>query len=739
MNKILTSILLISLMPLFLSGQETGYYNNTSGLTGDALKSALNDIIQDHQALTYYTSKTVFKTSDADPDDPDNVILVYTGRSHDNDDYGTGGDYINREHVWAKSHGDFGNEPPEGSDFHNLKPADASVNMDRSNKDFDYSDTEHDEAEGNYYDSDSWEPRDEVKGDIARIIFYMATRYEGENGELDLEVVDEVNTYPASEHGKLSTLLEWNEMDPPDDFERNRNNVIFNWQQNRNPFIDHPEFANLIWNNEEASPVVIDDIDISEDIDAETPVEITANITSEEGNISNATINWGTNPDNLNNEVSMSASGNLYTGSIPAQAEESDIFYSVEASDGSSTGQSVTYTYYVPPTFDGELVTIYDIQGQTEHSPMADQIEDNSGVEELNYGEVSTSGVVTAFFGDKYFIQDGKGSWNGIMVYDQEYSPQIGDSIIVTGLVKEYYDMTEMVEISGYYHIASGKELPEPVEISTGEAAEEYESVLVKVTEAVCTDDDYFNNHYMWEVDDGSGELLIHNTDMFTFEPNEGNEYTIQGPLNWDFGEWKIELRYEEDVQGFSDIEAPEIHEVNILDEDKMEVIFNEDVEKSSAENDRNYTIYNDIEVESANRHLINHEKVTLTITPLAAGEYYTLTIKNVEDNNGNAIDEIVYEFGYQVSIAEIVEGAAFRVYPNPTRENINIEFSAKKPTNVYVSLLTTDGREILEKQHNVTKGQNHLQIPSSQLKKGVYMLSLEFPEGRKMLKIVKK
>ncbi|MGM0566618.1 MAG: endonuclease [Bacteroidota bacterium] len=739
MNKILTSILLISVMPLFLIGQETGYYNNTSGLTGEALKSQLNDIIQDHQSMSYYTSKTVFKNSDADPENPENIILVYTGRSHDNDDYGTGGDYVNREHVWAKSHGDFGNEPPEGSDFHNLKPADASVNMDRSNKDFDYSDNEHDEAEGNFYDSDSWEPRDEVKGDIARIIFYMATRYEGENGEEDLKVVDEVNTYPAAEHGKLSTLLEWNMMDPPDDFERNRNNVIFSWQRNRNPFIDNPEFAERIWNNQEASPVIIDEITISDDIDAENPVEITANITSEEGNISNATIKWGTNPDNLNNEVSMSASGDLYTGNIPAQPEESNIYYAVEAADGSNTGQSVTYTYYVPPTFNGELVTIYDLQGQSEHSPMADQIEDNSGVEELNYGEVSTSGVVTAYFGDKYFIQDGKGAWNGVMVYDQEYSPQIGDSIIVTGLVKEYYNMTEIIELSGYYHIASGKELPEPVEINTGDAAEEYESVLVKVTEAVCTDDDYFNNYYMWEVDDGSGELFIHNTDMYTFEPNEGNEYTIQGPLNWDFGEWKVELRFEEDVQGFADTEAPELNEVNILEEDKIEVFFNEDVDKSSAENDRNYTINNEIEVESANRHLINHKKVTLNVTPLSEGESYTLTIKNVADDNGNSIDELTYEFGYQVSIEEIVEGAAFRVYPNPARENINLDFKAKKPTELRLSVLTTDGRTLVDNDRKVLKGNNHFSIPVSELSPGIYILSLEFPEGRKLLKIVKK
>ncbi|MDZ7775843.1 MAG: endonuclease [Bacteroidales bacterium] len=80
---------------------------------------------------------------------------------------------------------------------------------------------------------------------------------------------------------------------PPDDFERNRNNEIFKWQQNRNPFIDNPEYAELIWNNQNTNPVVIDDFAISDDIDAENPVEITATITSDAGTISNAKLLWG--------------------------------------------------------------------------------------------------------------------------------------------------------------------------------------------------------------------------------------------------------------------------------------------------------------------------------------------------------------------------------------------------------------------------------------------------------------
>ena len=241
----------IALMLLALSAFAQipeGYYNGTENLSGDALKSVLHEIINDHQEYSYNDLRDfILSDTDEDPDNSNNIILLYTGRSQAKSTFGGGANDWNREHVWAKSHGDFGTTPPCGTDAHHLRPTDASVNSSRGNLDFDNGGVYHSEATGCRYDSDSWEPRDEVKGDVARMIFYMAVRYEGDNGEPDLEVVDEVNTYPAPEHGKLSALLEWNELDPPDDFENHRNDVIYSYQNNRNPFIDHPEFVAKIF------------------------------------------------------------------------------------------------------------------------------------------------------------------------------------------------------------------------------------------------------------------------------------------------------------------------------------------------------------------------------------------------------------------------------------------------------------------------------------------------------------
>ena len=252
-NLILSLILSISFSTF--AQIPAGYYDSAAGLNETALKNALHNIIDNHTEYSYDDLRDfILENTDEDPNNSNNIILLYTGRSQAKSTFGGGANDWNREHTWAKSHGDFGETPPEGTDAHHLRPTDASVNSSRGNKDFDNGGSQHSEATGCYSDGDSWEPRDAVKGDVARMILYMAVRYEGDNGEHDLEVVDYVNSSPNGEpyHGKLSTLLAWNNADPVDAFEENRNNVIYGYQNNRNPFVDHPEYADLIWDYQSA-------------------------------------------------------------------------------------------------------------------------------------------------------------------------------------------------------------------------------------------------------------------------------------------------------------------------------------------------------------------------------------------------------------------------------------------------------------------------------------------------------
>src|SRR6056297_72309 len=239
-----------------------GYYDSAEGLQGEDLKAALHQIIKNHTDYPYTSSSTdtwdILKESDRDPDNSDNVILIYTGWSvNAAQEYNSGSGW-SREHVWAKSHG-FPDEWQNAyRDAHHLRPCDISVNSSRGTKDFDNGGEQHHEATECYTDADSWEPRDAVKGDIARIMFYMATRYEGENGDPNLELVDYTGTDTYTPFfGKLSTLIKWNEEDPVDEFERNRNEVVYSYQGNRNPFVDHPDFVNAIYNSSTTSVVDI--------------------------------------------------------------------------------------------------------------------------------------------------------------------------------------------------------------------------------------------------------------------------------------------------------------------------------------------------------------------------------------------------------------------------------------------------------------------------------------------------
>ncbi|MCX4880962.1 MULTISPECIES: endonuclease I family protein [unclassified Streptomyces] len=228
---------------------DSTYYKNAVGKTGASLKSSLHTIISANVSkISYSAVWNALEVTDQDPNNSNNVILLYSGVSRAKSlSGGDTGDW-NREHVWAKSHGDFGEVTGPGTDLHHLRPADVTVNSVRGNKDFDNGGSTVSNGGGSLTDSDSFEPRDADKGDVARMILYMAVRYDGGDGFADLEPNEKVNNGTNPFIGKLSVLKEWSDEDPPSAFEEHRNQVIYDtYQHNRNPFIDHPEWVDAIW------------------------------------------------------------------------------------------------------------------------------------------------------------------------------------------------------------------------------------------------------------------------------------------------------------------------------------------------------------------------------------------------------------------------------------------------------------------------------------------------------------
>lgn len=245
------------------------YYSDVlSGEFANAeeLKNALSVIIaKNHKQLTYKQVWSTLTYADQDPANDKNVIEIYTGASiskYDNQTGGSGVGKWNREHVWAKSHG-FTNESQWGyTDAHHLRPSDVGINTARSNNDFGACKDTGEEVlfngagTGNYLDktTDCWEPRDKVKGDVARMIMYMDTRYQGTDTAMtqmpDLVAVDRLTTTAEDDApliGTLCTLYEWSQLDAVDSYEQNRNNQVYKYQGNRNPFIDRPELVKEVY------------------------------------------------------------------------------------------------------------------------------------------------------------------------------------------------------------------------------------------------------------------------------------------------------------------------------------------------------------------------------------------------------------------------------------------------------------------------------------------------------------
>lgn len=267
MKRIYTTFLSLIICFVINAQVPAGYYDNAIGKSGETLKSALNDIISGHTELSYSECWDALKVTDRDPSNSNNVIGIYSRFSMDAAGEYAGGSGWNREHVWAKSRGDFGTSRGAGTDIHHLRACDVSTNSARSNKAFDDGGTTYVDASGNYSgttpvkrDGDSWEPGDNQKGDVARMIFYMATRYEGENGEPDLELTDQIFGTSDKQplHGRISALLIWHEEDPVDQEEMDRHEGIYSFQNNRNPFIDHPEWVDEIWGDGSSTTASID-------------------------------------------------------------------------------------------------------------------------------------------------------------------------------------------------------------------------------------------------------------------------------------------------------------------------------------------------------------------------------------------------------------------------------------------------------------------------------------------------
>lgn len=478
-----------------LAQVPAGYYDGTENVSGEELKTKLYNIIKGHKEYPYTSSTTdvwdILKETDRDPNNSENVIGLYSGFSMNAAKEYDNGNGWTREHVWAKSRGNFGTDPGPGTDVHHLRAEDNTTNTARSNRSFAECDVPYVDNGGTYQGATEsftsntefvWEPRSAVKGDVARMIFYMATRYEGENSEPDLELVDYILTSgsTAPEHGKLTDLLFWHIQDPVDDYERQRNDIIYGYQGNRNPFIDHPEFVSKIWGNVSGSFASIDKTDFNVDFGAvmygnstvqsyklkafnlEADITVTVEspffLSQDNSNFTNS-LTLVHETGNTNETFSVyvkfepQAADDLYHKKTISHTSVNMTQIDLEVA-GKEGEQNIVSISQARSKADGTVVMV---------SGVVIGGENNSSRSRVIYD--GTAGIVIR-------SPDGETNETGPLT--------VGDSVVVSGALVPY---NELLQINGspmsVVKIKSRASLPNPTELTIDEVGEIYESQLV--------------------------------------------------------------------------------------------------------------------------------------------------------------------------------------------------------------------------------------------------------------------
>ncbi len=261
MKKLLALFIGLSLSVL-VSAQPANYYNSANGLTGNQLKVALHNIVKGHESISYSQLWNAFWSTDnkgngvvwdmySDRPNGNPPYTYYLGQDQCGN-YNSEGDCYNREHSWPQSW--FNEQTVPRSDLHHIFPTDGFVNGKRANYPFgevrsatwtSQNGSKLGTCKTPGYSGTVFEPIDEYKGDFARALMYMSVRYYSEDGSWsssDMTNKSEIKKWA------IDMLLRWNEQDPVSEKEKERNEVIYNdYQHNRNPFVDHPEYARMIW------------------------------------------------------------------------------------------------------------------------------------------------------------------------------------------------------------------------------------------------------------------------------------------------------------------------------------------------------------------------------------------------------------------------------------------------------------------------------------------------------------
>ena len=300
---------------------------------------------------------------------------------------------------------------------------------------------------------------------------------------------------------------------------------------------------------EPSSPTEADDVTVSA-------------VITDDGTIASATLTYNTGSTTDTDVTMANSTGDTYTGTIPAQTAGTTVTFSITAVDNEDgTTTSAESSYMVNPT-GGEITAIHDIQYTT----------DSSGDSPLNGQTVTISGIVTAEFwgssSNRYlYVQDAEGPWNGVVCFEYGgwdtfdfsssagtvHSVAEGDSVTVTGTVDEYYDLTEIVDVTEVIIHGPAVNMISPAVVTPGQImtggseTEAYEGCLVEIDNVTVDNADLNNGE--WSVTDGTNSVRVDDIWDYYYFPESGQALAeVVGVMTYTYSDAKLEPRLARDV-----------------------------------------------------------------------------------------------------------------------------------------------------------------------------------------------
>lgn len=388
------------------------YYISCENKNGQNLLSAVHNVIKNHTTLSYSSLNTYYPETDAYPDGTlwDIYSTKHWPTSQKCGNYSSLGDCYNKEHSMPKSW--FDDASPMYSDLMHLYPTDGKVNGQRSN--YPYGECAKGTsvaAVGSWkalgklgactfsgYTGTVFEPDDEYKGDLARTYFYMAACYYDKIKSWNSPMLAG-NNFPAFSGWALNLLLKWHRQDPVSDRETTRNDAVYKYQGNRNPFIDHPDMVEYIWGNKSTASWTAagsEDAIINQPVNGST---VDMGLSGVGVAVSREIVVRTTYATDV---VTLSATGNFSVS--PARVEAA----------AANTGSTVTISYKATATGKhtglltvacGDVASTVNLKGETV-----------SGIPTLDASEVSSEG----FTANWVYVGDDKAGKYTLTIADSE-------------------------------------------------------------------------------------------------------------------------------------------------------------------------------------------------------------------------------------------------------------------------------------------------------------------------------